>query len=114
MDDGEVVVGVHASGVELQEGMNTSTNKNYCSTCRKNSHCYVKVNRETGEAIIHKNCKSDDCECRCRTHYACRECGYLHPYGFKCNRVETDKKFTQEEDKVFNELMEGWRESKNV
>lgn len=110
LDGEEVVVGVHASGIELVEGLNTSNSRNYCSNCKRKIHCYVKVDRETKEAIIHKTCKSDDCECKCRTHFACKQCGYLHPYGTKCDRLEIERKSNPKSEAVFDELMEKWKE----
>ena len=110
LDDEEIVVGVHAgTGIQLQEGMNTSLGRNYCANCKRNIHCYVKVDRETNEAIIHKTCKNNDCECKCKTHYACKQCGYLHPYATECNRSEQEQKSNSKNDAAFNELMEKWR-----
>lgn len=105
----ETVVGVHHSGIELEEGLNTSTNRNLCSNCKRNVHCFVKVDRETHEAVIHKTCKTPDCECRCKTHFSCRSCGYLHPYGSKCNREEIKRKRDPKADQEFDKLMAGWR-----
>ena len=55
----EIVIGrhtgLHASGIELQEGLNTSTKRNYCANCKRNVHCFVKIDRDTSEAIVHKN-----------------------------------------------------------
>lgn len=104
-----VHTGLHASGIELQEGLNTSTSRNHCANCRRNVHCFVKVDKNTKEAIVHKTCKNDDCECKCRTHYSCRECGYLHPYGIKCNRVDVVTKRNPKDDVVFDELMSNWK-----
>jgi len=109
LDGEEIVIGVHASGIELEEGLNTSNSRNYCSNCKKKIHCYVKVDRKTNEAIIHKTCKSPDCECKCKTHFACRQCGYLHPYGQKCNRIESQQSNSKTDTK-FEKLMEKWRE----
>ena len=109
--------GLHVSGIELQEGLNTSTNSNYCANCRRNIHCYVKINKETHEAVIHKTCKSEDCECKCKTHYSCRQCGYLHPYGMNvCNRTEPKTKQDAKADAEFTKFMDDWRkevDSKN-
>lgn len=109
LDGDETVVGVHASGVVLEEGLNTSNSRNYCSNCKKKIHCYVKVNKNTKEAKIHITCKSPDCECKCKTHFACKKCGYLHPYGQKCNYVESEPHFSPEDDVEFEKLMDGWR-----
>lgn len=103
-----VHTGLHASGIELEEGLNTSTKRNYCANCKRNIHCYVKINKKTKEAIIHKTCRNDDCECKCKTHYSCRKCGYLHPYGTKCNYVEPEPNFSPESDAVFEKLMKDW------
>lgn len=82
----ETVVGVHQSGIKLVEGMNASFARNYCSNCKKKIHCYVKIDKDTNEAVFHNVCKTADCECKCRTHYACKKCGYLHPYGDLCDK----------------------------
>lgn len=89
-DSEEEVVGVHHSGVQLIEGANQSLSRNYCTNCRKKIHCYVTV--DDGKAEFHNTCKNDDCECKCRTHYVCKLCGFLHPHGAKCNRKEDMKK----------------------
>jgi len=104
----ETIVGIHTSGVELEEGLNTSISRNYCSNCRKKIHCYVKVDKNTKQAEIHITCKSSDCECKCRTHFACKKCGYLHPYGIKCNYVEREPHYSSESDAVFEKLMKDW------
>ncbi len=82
----EEVIGRHESGLDLVEGSNLNKGSYKCANCNRKIHCYVKV--EDGEATIHKTCKSDDCECKCRTHYACKQCGYLHAYGKKCDYEE--------------------------
>lgn len=105
----ETVVGIHHSGIQLEEGLNTSTQRNLCSNCRRNTHCYVKVDRETKEAVIHKTCKTTDCECKCKTHFSCKKCGYLHPYGEKCNRQEIEKIPDPKADAEFDKFMENWR-----
>lgn len=113
-DSEEIVIGIHSSGVQLEEGLNTSNSRNYCSNCKKKIHCFVKVDRETKEAIIHKTCKSSDCACKCRTHFACKQCGYLHPYGQKCNRTEILKKIDPKSDEEFNKIMDEWREEQDA
>ena len=105
----ETVVGVHSSGVELEEGVNTSTQRNLCSNCKRNVHCYVKVDRKTKEAVIHKTCKTEDCECKCKTHFSCRTCGYLHPYGEKCTRQEVERIPDPKADAEFDKFMDEWR-----
>ena len=80
----EEVIGVHTgTGIELVEGMRMG-GRNFCANCKRNIHCFVKV--EDGKAEVKNTCKNEECECKCRTHYACKQCGYLHPYGDKCNR----------------------------
>ncbi len=111
IDGDETVVGIHASGVVLEEGLNTSNSRNYCSNCKKKIHCYVKIDKNTKEAEIHITCKSSDCECKCRTHFACKKCGYLHPYGQKCNYMESEPHYTPEADTAFEELMKSWRKN---
>ncbi len=108
----ETVIGYHSSGIQLEEGLNTSLSRNYCANCKRKIHCYVKVDRETGEATVHNTCKSSSCECKCKSHYACKQCGYLHAYGTKCNRVEFEHIPNSEAEKRFQELMEKW--SKHV
>ena len=112
----ETVVGVHHSGVELQEGLNTNNSRYYCSNCKKKIHCFVKIDKETKEAIVHNTCKSPECECRCKTHYACKDCGYLHPYGQKCNRPElqiiSKKESNDLIDKINQEFIELKKETK--
>lgn len=111
-NEGEVVVGVHHSGLELEEGLNTNNSRYYCTNCRKKIHCYVTVDRDTNEAIFHNNCKDKECECRCKTHFACKQCGYLHPYGEKCDRVQDEKpKYSKESEKEFEKIMSGWTKS---
>lgn len=105
----ETIVGVHSSGIELEEGLNLSLSRNYCSNCKKKIHCYVKIDKKTNEAIAHNTCKSQDCECKCRTHYACKQCGYLHPYGQRCNRKETKKIPDKKSEQEFEKLMEDWK-----
>jgi len=109
LDGDEVVVGVHSSGIMLEEGLNTSLSRNYCSNCKKKIHCYVKVDKKTKEAIVHNTCKSTDCECKCKTHYACKQCGSLHPYGQKCNRIEVKSKSNTKSDTAFEKLLSDWR-----
>ena len=106
----ETVVGVHVSGVTLQEGLNTSFTRNYCSNCKKKIHCYVKVDRETNEAIVHNTCKASDCECKCKTHYSCKQCGYLHPYGTDCDRPDEKPVTSSETDALIDAINKGFRE----
>lgn len=103
----EIVVGVHESGVKLVEGDNTNNKRYYCGNCTKKIHCYVTV--EGGQATIHKTCKNDDCECKCRTHYACKVCGYLHPYGELCDKVEKEPEVNKENDSVIEDINEQYR-----
>lgn len=108
-----VHTGLHSSGIELEEGINTSMSRNYCSNCKKKIHCFVKIDKETKEAIIHNTCRIKECECKCRTHYACRNCGYLHPYGEKCNRPESETPLNPQHEEEFEKLMDSWREGEN-
>ena len=103
----ETVVGVHqGTGVELVEGMNTSLSRYYCTNCRRKIHCFVKVDKKTGEATFKNNCKDKECECRCTTHYVCKLCGHLHPYDQKvCNApTEEERKPTPELDALIEKL----------
>jgi len=112
LDEEETVIGVHSSGIFLEEGSNTSGGRYYCSNCKKKIHCYVKVDRETNEAKIHNTCKDKICECKCKTHYACKICGYLHPYGQKCNKPENIMPRDSQSAKELDELLASWSESK--
>lgn len=117
LDGEETVIGIHHSGIQLEEGTNTSGGRYYCVNCKKKIHCYVKVDRETNEAVVHNTCKDKICECKCKTHYACRQCGYLHPYGEKCNNIEDEKILNSESERTFQELMDKWnkqQEENNV
>ena len=109
--DDEVVVGVHASGIILEEGLNTG-GRNYCANCKRNVHCHVVVKDSKADIIM--TCKNTDCECRCKTHFACKKCGYLHPYGTVCNRKDEENKIDSKADEDFNDLMETWRKSQEV
>jgi len=109
-EDEEVIIGRHESGIILQEGVNTG-GRNYCANCKRKIHCRVKVDRDTHVAVIINNCKNDDCECKCKTHYACRICGYLHPYGMECNRIEVERKFDPVAEEVFRELLESFKKN---
>lgn len=106
----ETVVGVHSSGISLEEGVNMSLQRNYCSNCKRKTHCYVKVDRETNEAIVHNTCTNSSCECKCKTHYSCRVCGHLHPYGQKCNYPITEPSGNPENDKVWDLLLDSFKE----
>lgn len=107
----EVVIGVHESGMVLEEGLITG-GRSYCANCRRNVHCHVLV--DDGKAEIVMTCKNDSCECRCRTHFACKKCGHLHPYGSECTHKDDERMTTSESDKNFEELMEKWKESQKV
>lgn len=98
----EIVVGIHHSGVELEVGLKTG-NRNFCANCKRNVHCHVKIEGKEAEIVV--TCKGDDCECKCRTHFACKRCGYLHPYGMKCDRDEKDIPPNKNNDKLFDEIM---------
>ncbi len=107
----ETIVDVHRSKIELQEGLNISLSRYYCSSCKKKIHCYVKIDKETKEAVIHNTCRDSLCECKCKTHYACKSCGYLHPYGQSiCDKVIPEKKPNATDDAIFDNIMDEWRE----
>ena len=105
----ETVIGVHESGIELQEGLNTSVSRNYCANCKRNTHCFVKVDKDTREAIIENNCTNESCRCNCRTKYACKSCGNLHPYGQTCNKIEFEHTNNPKADKEISDLNVQWR-----
>jgi len=107
LDGEEVVVGVHSSGIILEEGQRTGRNF-YCSSCKRNVHCYVEVKDKKAEIIM--TCSNDVCRCKCKTHYACKQCGYLHPYGKKCDRSEKERKSNAKSEASFEELMNKWKE----
>ena len=92
LDNDEVLVGTHHTGVTLYQGANTSIYRNYCAKCNKNIHCFIKIDPETKEATVTDNCSNDSCKCRCRTHYVCKKCGRLHPYTQPCTHVEEEVK----------------------
>ena len=105
----EVIVGVHESGIELQEGLNTSVSRNYCANCKRNTHCFVKIDKDTRKAIIENNCTNETCRCNCRTKYACKLCGNLHPYGQNCDRIEPEIIKNPQSDKEIDEINAAWR-----
>ena len=107
----EQIVGIHTSGIELQEGINTSSGRNYCTKCKKKIHCYVKVDRATNEALVNVTCSSADCPCKCRTHYTCKNCGMLHPYGLNvCPKDDTRRVVNKKADAEIEEINVSWRE----
>jgi hypothetical protein len=106
----EIVVGIHESGIELQEGLNTSVSRNYCANCKRNTHCFVKIDQDTKEAIIENNCTNETCRCNCRTKYACKSCGNLHPYGKNCDRVDTKPIANPKADREIFEINAQWNE----
>jgi hypothetical protein len=105
----EIVVGRHVSGIILEEGLNTNTGRAYCSNCRRNIHCRVQIDKDTNEATIKMTCKNKECECKCKTHFACKRCGYLHPYGTTCSRVDAERQFDPKAEKAFQKLMDKWK-----
>jgi len=105
----EVIVGRHESGIELQEGRRTSSLANYCSKCNKNVHTFVKIDKETGEAVVHVTCTNKECMCKCKTHYECKKCGRLHPYGENCNYKEPES--LPKYDAFIEQLNKQFRES---
>ena len=107
----EIIVGITESGIELQEGLNTSLSRNYCANCKRKIHCYVKIDRETNEPDVNLTCKSDDCECKCRTHYVCKSCGMLHPYGVNyCTKNEAKSISNSKSDEEINKINSEWKE----
>lgn len=110
----ETVVGVHHSGIKLEEGENTSNSTYRCSSCKKKIHCYVKVDRETGVAEVHNTCKDKICECKCKTHYSCKQCGYLHPYGMECNRKEIEPIRDPKNDTEWEKLLDSFKKEDKV
>jgi len=107
----ETVVGRHESGIILQEGLNTSTSRSNCSECKRNSHCFVTVDKETREAEINKTCTNETCKCKCRTHYACKICGMLHPYGINsCTKLDLTPKPNKKSDEKINRINAEWKE----
>lgn len=101
----EVIVGRHESGVLLEEGLKTG-GRNYCSKCKNNIHCHVKVTGKEAEIVM--TCSNDDCVCKCRTHYACKNYGRLHPYGKKCTCTEETPQRDPKADDEFDKLMNDW------
>ena len=74
-------------------------------------HCFVTVDRKTNEAVFHDLCtKNQPCDCRCKTHYSCRDCGYLHPYQNPCDRSETVPSKNTKSDKQINDINTQWKE----
>jgi len=106
----EIIEGLHESGIILQEGLNISLSRSYCSNCKNQIHCSVKIDKETGEAKIHKTCTNNTCKCKCKTHYACKKCGRLHPYSMKCNNIEVETNPDKKSDEIFNKIIKEWRE----
>ena len=109
----ETIIGVHSSGIHLEEGTNTSSGRYYCTSCRNKIHCYVKVDRDTNEAIVHNTCKDKICECKCKTHYSCKKCGYLHSYGKECNKPKNNLSRDPKDVKKLDELLKSWNKSKS-
>ena len=107
IQDYEVIIGVHHSGVILHEGENTSLGTSRCSKCSKKIHCYVTVDRDSNEAKFHDTCSNKDCECKCKTHYSCKICGHLHSYDQDCNRPDIEISSNSEHDELFEEIMSG-------
>ena len=107
----ETVIGVHESGVQLVEGANTS-NRFYCGSCGKGIHCRVKIDPKTKKADFINTCTNTNCECRCKTHYSCKLCGYLHPYGMNiCDYKEEEPKIISDEDeKAFEAINQSYRD----
>ena len=85
----ETVVGTGAAVISLEEGMGDPYNARVlCTRCRGGDtpkkppvHCKVRNGQ------IRMTCTSQDCECRCRTHYVGRD-GRLRPYGSRDDSYE--------------------------
>jgi len=109
-DNGEITIGTHTGNQMLESGDMAFNGRNYCSNCGKRPpktpiHCYVN---SQGEAIV--RCKSNDCECLCRTHYSCKICTHLHPYGQRCNIFEIGSQPNSQSDAIFNKIISDWQE----
>ena len=90
-----------------------------CGRCRgsknvKPRHCYVKAD---GTPMI--TCNDKECQCKCKTHYICKECGRLAPYDQKVKHVCLEKtwqitppKLTKKDKELESEIqvmMSKWR-----
>ncbi|MCY4490003.1 MAG: hypothetical protein OXC46_00895 [Thaumarchaeota archaeon] len=86
----DTIIGKAADHITLEGGSDPFGSRFRCGNCRGGAagsrklplHCKVIA----GEPKI--NCNNDKCNCPCRTHYACKSCGHLHPYEKKCNIVQ--------------------------
>lgn len=108
--DEEEIIGVHGSGINLEEGR-TQTFKFYCTNCKRDIHSHVKVNE--GKASIIFTCTNSNCQCKCKTHFECKKLGKLHLHGTKCNCIWDEERIINPgSERIFQELMEGWRESR--
>ena len=107
----ETTIGVHESGIKLIEGEHIG-NTFHCANCNKNIHCHVKVEKKKAEIIM--TCNNDLCSCKCRTHYACKICGYLHWYGIMCNREDKKTTPSKESDDAFDQIIGNWRDNHKV
>lgn len=104
----ETVIGVHGTGIDLEEGR-TQTFRFYCSNCKRDIHSHVKV--DDGKAEIVFTCTNDNCQCKCKTHFECKKLGKLHLHGTKCNCIVEDEILhSSEDEKKFQKIMDGWRE----
>ena len=70
---------------ELQEGADPFGRRFRCSRCQGGATKKLPLHCKVVAGEIQINCSNDDCNCPCRTHYACRSCGHLHPYGKDCD-----------------------------
>ena len=90
-----------------------------CGRCRgsknvKPRHCYVKR-----DGTIVMTCNDKDCQCKCHTHYICKDCGTLAPYDKSYKHVCPEKqeqyprrKLTKEEQEYNDQVtrqLEAWR-----
>ena len=92
----DIIIGKAADHIRpdaLEGGSDPFGSRFRCGNCRGGAagsrklplHCKVIA----GEPKI--NCNNEKCNCPCRTHYACKSCGHLHPYDQKCNIVQVDR-----------------------
>ena len=94
----------HKSGIDLQISQAPSSTFR-CSNCEKKKiHSYVGSD---GPVV---RCSHKDCECKCKTHYACKQ-GRLHPYGSDCTCTDTDELVLGRSATV-EALNAEWRESR--
>ena len=80
----EEILGKSGENQTLEGGADPFGSRFRCPNCRGGGekklpiHCKVVA----GEPVI--SCNNKECNCPCRTHYACKSCGHLHEYRTKC------------------------------